>query len=68
MTWDGDVVGTPAFMSPEQARGDLGAMGPATDVYALGAMLYQLRRWCMNRRKCAQAPIWREIGSWGTLA
>jgi WD40 repeat protein/serine/threonine protein kinase len=42
MTMDGDVVGTPAYMSPEQARGDLDAMGPASDVYAMGAILYQL--------------------------
>src|SRR6185436_17631447 len=39
---DGDVVGTPAYMSPEQARGDLAAMGQHSDVYALGAMLYHL--------------------------
>ena len=42
MTMDGDVVGTPAYMSPEQARGDIAAMGPASDVYSLGAILYQL--------------------------
>jgi len=41
-TMDGDVVGTPAYMSPEQARGELAAMGPHSDVYALGAMLYHL--------------------------
>jgi serine/threonine protein kinase/formylglycine-generating enzyme required for sulfatase activity len=41
-TMDGDVVGTPAYMSPEQAAGDLRAMGPHSDVYAVGAMLYHL--------------------------
>jgi WD40 repeat protein/serine/threonine protein kinase len=42
MTMDGDVVGTPGYMSPEQARGDLEAMGPPSDVYAIGAILYHL--------------------------
>ncbi len=42
ITMDGDVVGTPAYMSPEQARGDQNAMGPRSDVYAVGAMLYHL--------------------------
>ena len=41
-TIDGSAVGTPAFMSPEQAEGDLSRMGPASDVYSLGATLYQI--------------------------
>jgi serine/threonine-protein kinase len=41
-TMDGDVVGTPAYMPPEQAKGDLAEMGPHSDVYAVGAMLYHL--------------------------
>jgi len=42
VTMDGDVVGTPAYMSPEQAAGDLEAMGAHSDVYSAGAMLYHL--------------------------
>ena len=42
LTMDGTVVGTPAYMSPEQAEGLAEAVGPQTDVYAVGAMLYQL--------------------------
>jgi serine/threonine protein kinase len=42
MTMDGDVVGTPSFMPPEQARGELELLGAHSDVYSIGAMLYQL--------------------------
>lgn len=42
LTRTGDVLGTPAFMSPEQALGEREAMGPKTDVYSLCAVLYNL--------------------------
>ncbi len=38
----GRVVGTPQYMSPEQAMGRIDLLGPATDIYSLGATLYQL--------------------------
>src|SRR5439155_9052894 len=41
-TMTGQAVGTPAFMSPEQAAGRLDLLGPASDVYSLGATLYAL--------------------------
>ncbi len=42
MTRAGKIKGTPAYMAPEQARGESDSIGPSVDVYALGAVLYEL--------------------------
>ncbi|WP_428261361.1 serine/threonine-protein kinase [Haliangium sp.] len=59
MTVKGMVMGTPLYMSPEQANGEIGAIGPRSDVYSLGATLYEM---------CAGAPPFMDDNIYKILA
>ncbi len=39
---DGGLLGTPSYMSPEQVKGEIAAIGPATDIYSLGVVLFEM--------------------------
>ncbi|MBI4612842.1 MAG: protein kinase [Planctomycetes bacterium] len=64
MTRTDTVLGTPHYMSPEQARGDWDSVGPASDVYSLGAVLYE----CLTlTRPVEGASPFQILGRIGTM-
>src|SRR5262245_58168218 len=67
-TRSGAILGTPVYMAPEQAEGRLKDVGPATDVYALGAILYELLTGQPPYRGQSDADTLRQIRAHDPIA
>ena len=61
LTQSGDVFGTPAYMAPEQVRGQTHSIDPRTDVWALGAVLYECCTLCRPFAGATRHDLFREI-------
>jgi serine/threonine protein kinase len=58
LTQAGAFMGTPSYMSPEQVRGEIEKLGPATDIYSLGVMLFEM----LTGRTPYQGPLAVMVG------
>ena len=56
-TVSGSLIGTPGYMAPEQCRGQIELVGPRSDVYALGAILFEISRSSPCSRSTEATPL-----------
>jgi serine/threonine protein kinase len=61
LTGTGVILGTLSYLAPEQVEGDIDALGPATDVYGLGVLLYELLTGCLPFVAETMAALFRKI-------
>jgi serine/threonine protein kinase len=61
LTLQGQAVGTPGYMAPEQADGRQDLVGPATDIYGLGAVLYEILTGRPPYESCSPPEAVRQV-------
>jgi serine/threonine protein kinase len=60
-TREGQILGTPRYMAPEQMRGDASQLGRQTDIYALGVMLYEMLSGSVPHKATRIADLFQQI-------
>lgn len=66
-TLDGAIAGTPSYMSPEQARGELDRISPASDIFSLGLLLAEIVTLVRVFRSQESAITLRQVGRAGPI-